>query len=165
MAHEDFFLKIETERGGIVKGEAQDHEHKEEVDLLGWSWSMSAPTSATGIRKGKAAAHQFVVRKRADCSTTALMGAVSRNDKIKAAVMTARRAGDKGKPQTFLVITLRNAFVTSFEVEAEGGVQGPGTIERLKLSFERITVDYTPQGADGLPRGGTTFEDTWATVE
>jgi len=162
MAHEDFFLKVDTEKGGVVKGEAQDQEHKDEIDLIGWSWAMSAPTSATGMRQGRAAIHQLVVRKRADLSTTALMAAVARNDKIKTAILTARRAGDKGKQQTFLRVTLRNVFATSFEVEADGGAQGSGTIERLKFAFERVTVDYTPQGADGLPRGGTTFEEAWA---
>jgi type VI secretion system secreted protein Hcp len=163
MNHEDFFLKIDTEKGGAVKGEAQDRDHKDEIELLGWSWGLSAPTSATGMRKGRAAVHQLVVRKRADSATTALMGAVARNDKIKTAILTARRAGSG--QQTFLKMTLRNAYVTSFEIEGEGGIDGPGTVERLKLAFERVTVDYTPQGPDGLPRGGTSFEETWSPSE
>jgi type VI secretion system secreted protein Hcp len=163
MAHEDFFLKIDTERGGAVKGEAQDRDHKDEIEVLGWSWGLSSPTSAAGLREARSAVHQLVVRKRADSATTALMGAAARCDNIKTAVLTARRAG-KGQ-QTFLKMTLRNARVTSFEIEGEGGVDGPGTIERLKLAFERVTVDYTPQGPDGLPRGGTSFEATWAPGE
>ena len=163
MAHEDYFLKVDTEKGGAVKGEAQDSDHKDEIDVIGWSWGMSAPTSAAGLRKGRAAIHQLVVRKRVDSASTALMGAVARNDKIKTAVLTARRAG-KGQ-QTYLKITLRNAYVTSFEVEGEGGEEGPGTVEQVKIAFERITVDYTPQGADGLPRGGTSFEESWSPTE
>jgi type VI secretion system secreted protein Hcp len=115
------------------------------------------------MRKGRASLHQLVVRKRADSATTALMGAVARNDKIKTAVLTARRAG-KGQ-QVFLKITLRNAYVTSFEIEAEGGDEGAGAVERLKFAFERVTVDYTPQGPDGQPRGGTSFEESWAPTE
>jgi type VI secretion system secreted protein Hcp len=160
MAHEDFFLKLDTEKGGAVKGEAQDSEHKDEIEVIGWSWAMTAATSATGMRKGRATVHQLVVRKWTDSSSTALMGAVARNDKIKSAVLTARRAG-KGQ-QTFLKVTLRNAFITAFEIEGTGGVDGPGTVERLQMAFERITVDYTPQGPDGQPRGGTSFEETWA---
>ncbi|HVG04014.1 MAG TPA: type VI secretion system tube protein Hcp, partial [Burkholderiaceae bacterium] len=119
----------------------------------------TAPTTATGTRKGKAAIAQLVVRKRVDSATTALMGAVARNDKIKTAILTARRAGKS--QQTFLKITLKNAFVSAFEVEGEGGLQGSGTLEQLKIAFEKITVDYTPQGPDGQPRGGTSFEETW----
>jgi type VI secretion system secreted protein Hcp len=163
MAHEDFFLKIDTEKGGAVKGESQDKDHRDEIDVIGWSWGMSAPTTTTGARKGRATIHQLVVRKYVDGASTALMGAVARNDKIKTAILTARRAG-KGQ-QTFLKITLRNAYVTSFEIEGEGGQQGPGTVERCKIAFERITVDYTPQGPDGQPRGGTSFEETWSPAE
>ena len=160
MAHEDFFLKVDTEKGGAIKGESQDQDHKDEIDVIGWSWGISAPTTATGVRSGKAAISHLVVRKRVDSATTALMGAVTRNDRIKSAVLTARRAG-KGQQQ-FLKITLKNAFVTAFEVESEGGLEGAGTLEQLKIAFEKITVDYTPQGADGQPRGGTSFEDSWA---
>jgi type VI secretion system secreted protein Hcp len=162
MSHEDFFLKLETERGGVVKGESQDGEHKDEIDVIGWSWSMSAPTSAAGVRHGRASPHPLVVRKRMDLSSPALMGAVSRNDRITTAVLTARRAGDTGGQETFLVITLRDAFITAFEVEAEGGDQSSGAVERLKIAFHQITVDYTLQGEDGLQRGATSFDDTWA---
>lgn len=164
MAHEDFFLKVETERGGPVKGEAQDRDHKEEIDVIGWSWGLAAPTSATGQRKARAAIHQLVVRKRADSASTVLMGATARNEKIKTAVLTCRRAGSASKQQVFMKITLRNAYVTSFEIEGEGGADGSGLVERLKLAFQTITVDYTPQGSDGLTRGGTSFEETWSAM-
>jgi type VI secretion system secreted protein Hcp len=165
MAHEDFFLKLETERGGVLKGESQDGEHKDEIDVISWSWSMSAPTSAAGVRHGRASPQPLVIRKRTDLSSPTLMGAVSRNDRVTNAVLTARRAGDTGGQQTFLVITLRDAFITSFEVEAEGGALRSGAIERLKIGFHQISVDYTLQGEDGLQRGATSFEDTWAASE
>lgn len=163
MAHEDFFLKLEMEKGGVLKGESHDQEHKDEIDLIDWSWGMSAPTSATGMRKARATIHNLIVRKRVDSASTALMGSVARNDKIKAAILTARRAG-KGQ-QNYLKITLHNAYATSYEIEGVGGADGGGAVERLKLAFERVTVDYTPQGADGQPRGGTSFEASWAPAD
>ena len=166
MAHEDFFLKVDGEKGGAIKGESQDSDHKDEIDIIEWSWGMSSPTSATGFKKTRAAIHQLVVRKCMDSASTALMSALSRNEKLKTAVLTARRAGGSGKQQTFLKITLRNAYVTSFDVEGEGGAEkGPGCVETVKLAFERITVDYTPQGPDGQSRGGMSFEDSWAATE
>lgn len=163
MAHEDFFLKVDSEKGGAVKGEAQDRDHKDEIDVIGWSWGLSAATSTTGLTTGRAAVHQLVVRKRTDSASTALMGALASNAKLKTAVLTARRAG-KGQ-QTYLKITLRNAYVTSFEIQADGSDEGAGTVEQLKIAFERISVDYTPQGPDGQPRGGTSFEASWSPVE
>ena len=163
MAHEDFFLKVDSKKGGVIKGEAQDRDHNDEIDVLGWSWGMSAPTSTSGQRKGRAAPQQLVIRKETDSASTPLMSALSSNDDIKTVVLTARRAG-KGQ-QTYLKITLRNAHLTSFEIEGEGGDEGPGTIEVVKFAFERIQVDYTPQGPDGQPRGGTSFEDAWSPTE
>lgn len=163
MAHEDFYLKVDSKRGGVIKGEAQDRDHKDEIDVLGWSWGMAAPTSTLGLRKGRAAPQQLVIRKETDSASTPLMAALSSNDELKTVVLTARRAG-KGQ-QTYLKITLRNAYLTSFEIQGEGGEDTPGTTELVKFAFERITVDYTPQGPDGQPRGNTSFDDSWSPSE
>jgi type VI protein secretion system component Hcp len=88
------------------------------------------------------------------------MGAVARNDRIKTAVLTARRAG--AGQQTYLKITLHKAYVTSFQIDGEGGEDGGGTVEQVKFAFERITVDHTPQGPDGQVRGATSFEESWS---
>ena len=38
----DMFLKIEG-----VKGESQDQAHKDEIDVLAWSWQLSKASPAT----------------------------------------------------------------------------------------------------------------------
>ena len=41
-------------------------------------------------------------------------------------------------------------------------VRGSSTIiERRAFSFNKLEVEYTPQGGDGLPQGGTMFQDQW----
>lgn len=163
MANEDFFLKVESEKGGAIKGESQDQDHKDEIDVVNWSWGLSVPTAAAGQRKARATIHQVNVRKRIDSASTALMAASAHNDKLKSVVLTARRAG--GGQVDYLRVTLRNAFLTSVDVAGSGGAQGTGTLEDLKLSFESIRVEYFPQGADGAKRGATTFEASWAAGE
>ena len=32
------FLKIDGSRQGAIKGEARDAGHKDEIDVLGWTW-------------------------------------------------------------------------------------------------------------------------------
>ena len=32
----------------------------------------------------------------------------------------------------------------------------------MSFSFNKIEVEYTPQGKDGLPQGGMTFADQWS---
>lgn len=163
MANEDFFLKLDSERGGAIRGESKDQDHKDEIDVVSWSWGLSVPTSVAGQRKARATIHQINVRKRIDSASTALMAAAANNDKLKTAVLTARRAG--GGQVDFLRVTLRNAYLTSVDVAGTGGEQGTGTIEDLKLAFENIRVEYFPQGADGAKRGATTFEASWAAAE
>ena len=40
-------------------------------------------------------------------------------------------------------------------------VGGADLRERISFSFNKITVDYMPQGQDGQARGATTFMDEW----
>ena len=37
----------------------------------------------------------------------------------------------------------------------------PELFEDLTFSFNKITVEYVPQGKDGQARGSTTFTDSW----
>ena len=38
----------------------------------------------------------------------------------------------------------------------------PDILERVSFSFNKIEVEYVPQGKDGLPQGGMTFADQWS---
>ena len=51
--------------------------------------------------------------------------------------------------------------VTSLVIEGGDESGGAGLRERVSFAFNKITVDYTPQGPDGQPRGGTSFMDEW----
>ena len=47
----------------------------------------------------------------------------------------------------------------ALDVEA-GDDSGTATLlERVSFTFNKIAIEYTPQGGDGLPQGSTTFED------
>ena len=45
------------------------------------------------------------------------------------------------------------------DLEAGDASNSPTLIERVSFSFNKISVEYHPQGPDGQPLGGTTFED------
>jgi type VI secretion system secreted protein Hcp len=49
----------------------------------------------------------------------------------------------------------------SLDVQAGDDSGGSTLLERVSFSFNKINVEYTPQGGDGLPQGATTFEDQW----
>ena len=44
-------------------------------------------------------------------------------------------------------------------VETSGS---PEIYEKVSFSFNKIEVQYVPQGKDGLPQGGMTFSDQWS---
>ena len=157
MSKGDMFLKVEGTRQGPIKGEAQDREHASEIDILGWSWGMRAQTSmgAGGIT-GKSTLHELAVSKRVDSATTALMAALRNNEQLKKVVLTVRKAGKD--PVEYFKITLEGARVTALDVISEEEGSNEQLSEKLSIAFTSISVEYTPQGEEGSPRGGMSFE-------
>lgn len=157
MSKSDMFLKVEGARAGVIKGESNDQARPDEIDVVGWSWGMRAQTEMSGGgATGKSSMRELQVRKKVDRASTALMAAMRNNEQIKSAVLTVRKAGSK--PLDYVKITIENGRITSFDVESVEGAQPPELVERLSFSFQKIGVEYVPQGADGAPLGGMLFE-------
>lgn len=156
MAQGDMFLKIDGMRQGAIKGEARDLAHKDEIDVLGWSWGMEG-NQAHGQARAKTTVRELTITKRVDKATTALMSALRGNEVIKKAVLTVRKAGGKD-PVEYYTITLENGRIAAL-VQMSGGEPGPATLnEELRIAFSKVAVEYKPQGEDGAFRGSTSFE-------
>jgi type VI secretion system secreted protein Hcp len=157
------FLNVNGAKHGQINGEAQDDKHKNEVEVLGWSWGMQGrPSLGGGAASGKATIRELKITKQVDKASTALMSALRTNEPIKKAILTIRKVGKK--PLEYLIITIEDGRVVSLEIEA-GDVSGsPALLERVSFSFNKISVEYTPQGADGNALGSTSFEDQWSTT-
>ena len=79
---------------------------------------------------------------------------------IKKAVLTLRKAG---KTQLeYLKITIEQGRVMSLDIEAGDASGSPTLFERVSFSFNKIEVEYTPQGGDGQPQGSTTLRGQWS---
>ena len=157
----DMFLMVKGAKHGVIKGESQDGQHKGEIEILSWSWGMQAKTNlGGGTATGKATINDLRIVKRVDSASTALMLALRTNEPIQKAVLTLRKAG---KSQLeYLKITIEQGRVTALTVEA-GDLSGSADIfERVSFSFNKIEVEYVPQGKDGQPQGGMTFSDQWS---
>ena len=153
MARGDMFLKIETAKQGAIKGESQDGAHKNEIDVVSWSWGMQAHTSLGAAGNApKATVSELDILKRVDSASTALMSALRNNDLVKKAILIVRKSG--ASPLEYVKITVQDGRITALNVEsAETELR-----ERLTLSFKRINVEYIPQGEDGRARGSMSFE-------
>lgn len=157
MAQGDMFLKIESARQGAIKGEAQDENHKDEIDVIDWSWGMQAKTALSGGGASpKATLDELQIVKQVDSASTGLMSAMRNNDLIKKAVLTVRKAG--GTPHEFFKISIEKGRITALEVGTASFTSTGQLTEKLSLAFQKISVEYVPQGADGLPRGSMLFD-------
>jgi len=155
------FLLVKGAKHGLIKGESQDDQHKGEIEVVSWSWGMVAKASiGGGTATGKATINDLRIVKRVDSASTALMGALRTNEPIQKAVLTLRKAG---KSQLeYLKITIEQGRVVSLIVDTVETASTPDIVERVSFSFNKIEVEYVPQGKDGLAQGGMTFADQWS---
>jgi type VI secretion system secreted protein Hcp len=160
----DMFLMVKGAKFGLIKGESQDKDHKGEIDVLSWSWGMQAKSSlGGGVATGKSAVNELKILKKVDSASTALMLALRTNESIQKAVLTLRKAG---KSQLeFLKITIENGRVTNLTIEGGDAGGSANLFERVSFAFNKIEVEYTPQGKDGLPQGAMSFADQWSDAQ
>jgi len=157
----DIFLSVKGAKSGVIKGESQDQQHAKEIDVVSWSWGMESKASlGGGTARGKAVIRDLKIVKRVDSASTPLMAALRTNEMITRAVLTQRKAG---KTQLeFLKITIEQGRVTSLTIEAGEEEDSTDIFESISFSFNKITVEYTPQGKDGQAQGSMLFTDEFS---
>jgi type VI secretion system secreted protein Hcp len=157
MARSDMFLKIEGQKQGPINGDSRDPDHTDEIDVVSWSWGMQSHTSLqSGLATSKSSVDELKITKLADKASTGIMSSLRTNEIIKQATLTVRKAGEN--PLEYLKITLKQARIVAYSTSAESADSGPEVREEVSFAFQQLTVEYTPQGADGLARGSSMFE-------
>ena len=140
----DMFLDIE----GEIEGEAKDADHKNEIDVLAWSWGMSQSGSfhvGGGGGAGKANFQDISVTKWIDKASAILMLYCANGDHFKTAKLTVRKAGKK--PLEYLVVHMKKVLVTSVSTGGSGGEDR--LTENISLNFAEVKVEYKEQKDDG----------------
>jgi type VI secretion system secreted protein Hcp len=113
--------------------------------------SKSAMSSAGPA--GKATVHELRCFKNIDRGSPVLMQALRANDTVKKATLTCRKAGKE--QHEYLKITIHNARLTAYSVNADGAVP----TEEFSFSFKKIEVEYREQRQDGLTGGSVLYAD------
>jgi len=144
-------------RIGTIKGESQDAKHKDEIDVLSWSWGVSQSDNAGhggGGGAGKASFHDFNFTHHVDKASPLVMKACATGQHISDATITVRKAGEG--QQEYLIIKMTDILVTSVStsVSAEGGT----TIESVVIAFAKVDLEYKPQKPDGSLDVGLHFK-------
>jgi type VI secretion system secreted protein Hcp len=149
-------------RIGTIKGESRDARHKDEIEVLSWSWGLSQsgiPGHAGGGGAGKASFHDLTFTHHVDKASPLLMKACATGEHIRDATITVRRAG-KGQ-QEYLVITMTDLIVSG--VSTSVSAEGDATIESIGLAFAKVDLEYKPQKPDGTLDAGIHFTYDLAT--
>ena len=147
----DIFAKI-----GDIKGESFDDKHKDEIEVLSWSWGITNAAmraAGTGAGAGKASFHDLSFTHKIDKASPVLMKSCATGQHMKEATITLRKAG-KGQ-QEFLIIKMNDVLITAVS-DADGAEAGP--IESVSLAFAKVDVEYRPQKADGSLDAGLHFK-------
>ncbi len=150
----EMFLKIE----GEIKGESNDDEHKDDIDVLAWSWGASNAGSfhlGGGGGSGKANFQDISITKYVDKASATLLLHVANGAHFASATLTVRRGGPNSR--NLLVIKMTKVFVTS--VSTGGSVGEDRLTENISLNFEQVEVKYIEQKEDGTE--GETKEFKW----
>jgi len=147
----DIFFKI-----GDIKGESLDDKHKDEIEVLSWSWGVSQTGTmafGSGGGAGKAAFQDIHFTHHVDKASPTLAKACATGEHIKDALLTVRKAG-KGQ-QEFYIIKLSDVIVTSVQ---QSGAGGDAPSENVSINFSKIVVDYKPQKQDGTLGAAVMFK-------
>ncbi|MFC7486707.1 Hcp family type VI secretion system effector [Knoellia sp. CPCC 206453] len=147
-------------RIGSIKGESQDARHKNEIDVLSWTWGVSQTATpgrggggGAGAGAGKATFHDFTFTHRVDMASPLLMKACATGEHLRDATITVRKAG--GIQQVYLIVTMTDLLVTDVSMSVIG--EGDVTTESVVLTFAKVDLEYKPQKPDGSLDTGVHF--------
>ena len=146
----DYLLELEG-----IKGESLDEKHKDKIEIDSFSWGVTNDGNmgrGGGGGTGRANFQDVHFTKQTDKSSAKLVAAASSGEHIKKAVLTARKAGGKAGQVEYLIITMEDVMVSSFQT---GGNAGNSSIpvDQFSLNFTKIKYEYKPQKADGTLEG------------
>jgi type VI secretion system secreted protein Hcp len=147
----DMFMKMTD-----IKGESKDKAHKEEIDVLAWSWGASQSGTfhvGGGGGAGKVSIQDLSFTKYIDNASAILALDCCNGDHIKECVLTVRKAGKK--PLEYLIITMKKVMVTSVSTGGSGGEDR--LTENVTLNFAEVEVQYQEQKDDGSGGSKKTF--------
>lgn len=145
----DMFIKL-----GDIKGESQDKVHKDEIDVLAWSWGMSNSGTTHiggGGGSGKVNVQDISFTKYVDSASNALIMHCCEGKHIASASLVCRKAG--GTPLEYIKIDLEEVVVSAVSTGGSGGEDR--LTENVTLNFAKFKYAYQPQKKDGTKEGGT----------
>ena len=149
MAVVDYFLKIEG-----IPGESVDAKHKDEIELLSFSWgATNAAQVATGRGAGRVTFQDLEFSKLFDKASPQLFLKCVNGQHITSMTLSARKASNgEVANRDFLKIVFSNVLI-SFYKEQEPN-RDEFTSEAVGALFQKMSLTFiptNPTGAAGAP--------------
>ena len=154
----DMFLKIDG-----VEGEARDSKHKNEIDVLSWSWGMTQSGYAHvggGMGAGKVNVQDISLTKYVDKASPTIMLKCAAGQHFPKALLTVRKAGGDN-PLEYYKVELTDVLVTSYQTGGSGGEDR--LTEQVSLNFAKVKTTYAIQSKTGGKESENEF--TWNVAE
>ena len=146
----DIFAKL-----GDIKGESGDSKHKDEIEVLSYSWGVTNAGSMAhggGGGEGKATFHDLSFVHKIDKASPVLMQACATGTHLKEATITHRKAGKE--QHEYLIVKMADVIITGV---THGG-SGDGDSENVSMSFSKVAMEYKMQKPDGSLDAGVFFK-------
>jgi type VI secretion system secreted protein Hcp len=151
----DAYLAVVGKKQGPLKGECDAPGHEDEIGVIAWHWSVTAPTAAgTGQATGRRVYDMLKVDKHVDAASTRLLNALAFNEELKSVTLNLRKAGVD--EEDFFTIKLELARVVGSELRSS---PSGGLYESVDFAFRKIQIDYHPQKSSGQRGAATSFSD------
>jgi type VI secretion system secreted protein Hcp len=152
MAVGDMFLEFSGK--GSFKGESQDKQFKDTIQIL--SYSLGAQNAGSGAYGGgsgssKVSMSDVSITKIGDKSSPLFFQSCAAGTHIDKAIIHVREAGDD--PQEYLTIEFNEVLISGFSHSCHN--EGGKPQESATLNFSSYTMKYRPQKADGTLEAGS----------
>jgi type VI secretion system secreted protein Hcp len=144
MAAVDYFLKIDG-----IQGESEDAKHKDEIQVLSYSFGESQGGTMAfggGGGAGKVQMQDFHFMMNVNKASPKLFLVCATGEHIKNAVFTARKAGKN--QQDYLTIFFTDLMVTNYQSNGDANSSNL-PVDSISLNFRAIKIVYKTQKADG----------------
>jgi len=144
----DYFLKIDT-----IPGESYDKTHKDEIQLLSFSWgetNAGTMRAGGGGGAGKVQMQDFHFVMNVCKASPKLFLACANGQHIPKATLTARKAGKD--QQDYYKVTFSDLLISSFQTSGQAEA-GHLPLEQVSFNFAKVELEYKEQAIDGSLKG------------
>lgn len=140
----DIFLKLDG-----IKGESTSSKHKDEIELLSFSWGATQtaiPSGGSGgsNRAAKTNFASFDLTKELDASSPKLFSTLALGKHVADGELTIRRAG--GNQATLFSMKFADLMIDKFN---HGDNKTGALTENVGFNFSKVEVSYYPQSSQG----------------